>query len=138
MTPALAVRGIGKQYGALTVLDGVSFVVDAGEAVGLVGPNGAGKTTLLDIVAGATRRDRGEVLLDGADITATPPARRCRMGLARTFQVPRPLGSMTVFETALLAAVRGAGLRGRAAESGAVRALERAGLLDDGDRPAAG
>ena len=138
MTAALAVHGIGKRFGALTVLDDVSFEVAEGEAVGIVGPNGAGKTTLLDIVAGAQRRDRGRVLLGGVEITSLPPARRCRLGLARTFQVPRPLGDLTVFETALLAAMRGAGRRGKQAEDAAIRALDLAGLLDDGDRRSAG
>ena len=138
MSRALAVRGIGKRFGALTVLDDVSFEVSEGEAVGVVGPNGAGKTTLLDIVAGAQRRDRGQVLLGGVEVTALSPSRRCRLGLARTFQVPRPLGDLTVFETALLAAVRGAGARGRAAESAAIRALDLAGLLDEGDLPSSG
>jgi len=138
MSAALAVRGIGKRFGALTVLDDVSFEVSAGEALGIVGPNGAGKTTLLDIVAGAQRRDRGRVLLGDVEVTTLPPARRCRLGLARTFQVPRPLGDLTVFETALLAAMRGAGERGRAAESAAIRALDLAGLLDEGDRPSSG
>jgi branched-chain amino acid transport system ATP-binding protein len=138
MTAALAVAGVGKRFGALTVLDDVSFEVAEGEAVGIVGPNGAGKTTLLDIVAGAQRRDRGRVLLGGVEITALPPARRCRLGLARTFQVPRPFGDLTVFETALLAAVRGAGKRGRAAEDAAIHALDLAGLLDEGDHRSAG
>jgi branched-chain amino acid transport system ATP-binding protein len=133
---ALGVRGIGKRFGALAVLDGVSFEVGAGEAVGIVGPNGAGKTTLLSIVAGAERRDRGQVLLAGVDVTRVPPDRRCRLGLARTFQVPRPLGDLTVFETALVAAVRGAGLRRRAAYAAAVEALERSGIVADANRPA--
>jgi branched-chain amino acid transport system ATP-binding protein len=112
--------------------------VAEGEALGVVGPNGAGKTTLLDIVAGAQRRDRGRVLLGGVEVTGMPTARRCRLGLARTFQVPRPLGDLTVFETALLAAVRGGGKRGKAAERSAIGALGRAGLLDEGDRRSSG
>jgi branched-chain amino acid transport system ATP-binding protein len=136
MTAALAVEGLAKRFGALTVLDDVSFEVAAGEAFGIVGPNGAGKTTLLDILAGAQRRDRGRVLLGGTDVSGLASARRCRLGLTRTFQVPRPLGDLTVFETALLAAVRGAGARGKAAEQAAIRALEQAGLLAEGDHPA--
>jgi len=135
---ALEVRAVGKRFGALTVLDDVSFEVAEGEALGVVGPNGAGKTTLLDIVAGAQRRDRGRVLLGGVEVTGMPTARRCRLGLARTFQVPRPLGDLTVFETALLAAVRGGGKRGKAAEREAIRALGLAGLLDEGDRRSSG
>jgi branched-chain amino acid transport system ATP-binding protein len=135
--PVLAVRRVAKRFGALAVLDDVSFEVGTGEAVGIVGPNGAGKTTLLDIVAGAQRRDRGQIVLGGHDISGLPPARRARLGLARTFQVPRPLGDLTVFETALVAAVRGAGLRGRQAYQAAGLALERTGILGQGNRPSA-
>jgi branched-chain amino acid transport system ATP-binding protein len=134
---ALSVRGIGKRYGALTVLDGVSFEVASG-AVGIVGPNGAGKTTLLDIAAGAQRADRGRILLHGNDITATSAQYRCRSGLARTFQTPRPMGDLTVFETALAAAMRGAGLRGGHAYRAAGRALELTGLLESGNDRSSG
>jgi branched-chain amino acid transport system ATP-binding protein len=136
-TPALAIRGLGKRYGAVTVLDDVSVEVGAGEAVGVVGPNGAGKTTLLDIAAGARRPDRGRVFLEGTDISRASPTRRCRLGLARTFQVPRPMGDLTVFETALLAAVRGGGRRGREAHDEALRALRRTGLVEHADRRSA-
>jgi branched-chain amino acid transport system ATP-binding protein len=105
------------------VLSEVSLVVQAGEAVGIVGPNGAGKTTLLDLVTGTGRSDGGSVSLYGADVTRLPPPLRARMGLARTFQVPRPLGDMTVFENALVGAVRAAGLRGQRAYDEAHRAL---------------
>jgi branched-chain amino acid transport system ATP-binding protein len=136
--PALSIVEVTKRFGALTVLDGVSFEVSAGSAVGIVGPNGAGKTTLLDVVAGAQRRDRGRVLLGGTDVTGASPQRRCRLGLARTFQTPRPLGDLTVFETALLAAMRGAGLRGGGAYRAAGRALELAGLAGHHNRASAG
>jgi branched-chain amino acid transport system ATP-binding protein len=128
-SPALAVREVVKRYGSLTVVDGVSFTVRVGEALGIVGPNGAGKTTLLDLIAGAQRGDSGRVLLGGADVTRLGPARRCRRGLARTFQTPRPMGDLTVFETALVSAVRGGGLRGRQAHDSAHEALARTGTL---------
>jgi branched-chain amino acid transport system ATP-binding protein len=127
-TAALAVAGVGKRFGALRVLDDVSFEAAAGTAVGIVGPNGAGKTTLLDIVAGAKRRDKGRIFLSGTEVSTVPPARRCRLGLSRTFQVPRPLGDLTVFETALVAAGRGGGLRGKPAYAAAEDALRRSGL----------
>src|SRR5262245_6709272 len=122
MTPVLEASDITKRYGSLTVLHEVSLAVEAGEAVGLVGPNGAGKTTLLDVIAGAQRGEGGRVLLCGADVTHLPPARRARRGMARSFQMPRPLGDLTVFETAMVAATRGGGLRGRAAQDAALDA----------------
>jgi branched-chain amino acid transport system ATP-binding protein len=134
---ALAVRGLAKRFGAVTVLAEVSFEVAPGEVVGVVGPNGAGKTTLLDLAAGAQRADRGRILLGGADVTSASPARRCRLGLARTFQVPRPLGDLTVFETALLASVRGGGRRGREAYAAAHSALARTGLVEHANRRSA-
>jgi branched-chain amino acid transport system ATP-binding protein len=126
---ALAVRDVVKNYGSLAVLDGVSFEIAAGEVTGVVGPNGAGKTTLIDIVAGLQRCDRGAVVLNGTVITGLAPPKRSRMGLARTFQVPRPFGDLTVFENALVGSVRAAGLRGLSAYGAASNALEVTGML---------
>jgi branched-chain amino acid transport system ATP-binding protein len=95
--PALEVGGVRKSYGSLVVLSGVSLDVGAAEAVGIVGPNGAGKTTLLDLLTGTARCDAGQIRLLGADVTRLAPPLRARKGLGRTFQVPRPLGAMTVF-----------------------------------------
>ena len=106
---ALEVVDLTKSYGSLAVLTAVSLEVTAGEAVGIVGPNGAGKTTLLDLLTGISRCDAGRVRLNGEDVTGLPPPLRARMGLGRTFQVPRPLGDLTVFENALVGAMRAAG-----------------------------
>lgn len=128
MTPALEVIDVAKSYGSLLVLSSVSLTVTAGEAVGIVGPNGAGKTTLLDLLTGTGRCDAGRVLLAGKDVTRLPPPPRARMGLGRTFQVPRPLADLTVFENALVGAVRAAGLHGRHAYAAAYDALEVTGM----------
>ena len=121
--PALEVGGVWKSYGSLVVLSGVSLAVGDGEAVGVVGPNGAGKTTLLDLLTGTARCDAGHIRLLGADVTRLPPPLRARKGLGRTFQVPRPLGAMTVFENALVGARRAARLRGQHAYHAAYAAL---------------
>ena len=126
--PSLEVTGVAKSFGSLAVLASVSLAVGAGEAVGIVGPNGAGKTTLLDLLTGTGRPDAGRVWLHGKDVTRLPPPLRARMGLGRTFQVPRPLGDLTVFENALVGATRAGGMRGRHAYGAAYDALTLTGM----------
>jgi len=126
--PALEVTDVAKSYGSLSVLGSVSLAVAPGEAVGVVGPNGAGKTTLLDLLTGTGRCDAGRVVLHGRDVTRLAPPLRARMGLGRTFQVPRPLGGLTVFENALVGSTRAAGLRGRHAYGAAYEALAVTGM----------
>ena len=128
VTPALEVTDVAKSYGALVVLRDVRLAVDPGEAVGVVGPNGAGKTTLLDLLTGTGRCDTGRVRLYGTDVTRLPPPARARLGLGRTFQLPHPLGDLTVFENALVGAMRAAGLRGQAAYDAAYQALVVTGM----------
>jgi branched-chain amino acid transport system ATP-binding protein len=125
---SLEVTGVAKSFGSLAVLTSVSLAVGAGEAVGIVGPNGAGKTTLLDLLTGTGRCDAGRVWLQGTDVTRLPPPLRARMGLGRTFQVPRPLGDLTVFENALVGAMRAGGMRGRHAYDAAQAALALTGM----------
>jgi branched-chain amino acid transport system ATP-binding protein len=126
--PSLEVTGVAKSFGSLAVLTSVSLAVGAGEAVGIVGPNGAGKTTLLDLLTGTGRPDAGRVWLHGKDVTRLPPPLRARMGLGRTFQVPRPLGDLTVFENALVSCLRAGGMRGRHAYGAAYEALTLTGM----------
>lgn len=134
--PLLAARGLYKRFGALQVLEDVSLQIEAGAALGIVGPNGAGKTTLLDILAGAIRPDSGTVLLRARDVTGLSAAARCRLGIGRTHQIPRPFGDMTVFENVLVAATMGAGLRGSAAQEKAIEALALTEMLGLGNRRA--
>ena len=84
-------HGLSKRFGGVMALHEVSFSVDEGTIVGLIGPNGAGKTTLFNLVAGALKPDSGQILFAGQDITGLPASATCRRGLARTFQVTRPL-----------------------------------------------
>jgi branched-chain amino acid transport system ATP-binding protein len=113
--PLLTAKEIRKRFGALVVLDGVDFSVSADEAVGIVGPNGAGKTTLLSILSGAQSPTLGSVAFQGRDLTGLDSATRCRLGLVRTHQIPRPFSGMTVFENIFVAAANGGGFdRGEA------------------------
>jgi len=123
-TALLAAAGLRKRFGALVVLDGVDFTLGAGDAVGIVGPNGAGKTTLLSVFAGSQRLDAGTIHFDGADVTSAGAAARCRLGIARAHQVPKPFGGMTVFENVLVGASAGGGRRRRDAYASVVEVLE--------------
>ncbi|MGH6988612.1 MAG: ABC transporter ATP-binding protein [Stellaceae bacterium] len=126
--PILAGLGIVKNFAALVVLDGVDFRVAKGEAVGIVGPNGAGKTTLLNILSGALIPSAGTVRFQGADVTSAGAAQRCRRGIARSHQIPRPFGGMTVFENVFVAAAAGGGLKGDEAYDRTIDALKLCGM----------
>ena len=136
MAPILAAVEVRKRFGALVVLDGVDLGLAGGEAVGIVGPNGAGKTTLLNVLAGSLRPDSGRVELAGADVTALGAARRCRLGIGRAHQVPRPFGNMTVFENVLVGAATGAGGSRTAVSERAVAALDLCDLTPLANRRA--
>ena len=125
-----------KSFGALGVLDGVNFTLAAKEAVGIVGPNGAGKTTLLNVLAGAYRPTAGAVYFEGADVTTLDAAQRCRIGIARSHQVPRPFGGMTVFENCFVAATAGGGLARERAYAACVDSLELCEMLHVANRRA--
>ncbi|WIW44434.1 ABC transporter ATP-binding protein [Bradyrhizobium sp. 62B] len=133
---AIQARGIRKQFGALAVLNGIDFTVAADEAVGIVGPNGAGKTTLLSVFMGALEPTTGAVIYHGSDITPLSAADRCRLGIARTHQVPKSFGGMTVFENVLVAAHQGGGKRGRDAHDAAIETLRLTGMVRIANRRA--
>jgi branched-chain amino acid transport system ATP-binding protein len=124
----LQAQGIDMRFGALKVLDQLDFSVGTDEAVGIVGPNGAGKTTLLNVLAGAYAPSQGSVWFQGMDVSARNAADRCRAGIARTHQVPRPFLGMTVFENVLTAATHGAGLHARDAGDRAMECLRLCGM----------
>jgi branched-chain amino acid transport system ATP-binding protein len=118
------------------VLEDVDFTVGADEAVGIVGPNGAGKTTLLSVLAGAFAPNAGSVSFKGRDVTGLAAAQRCRLGLVRTHQIPRPFSGMTVFENVFVAAAHGAGLPRAEAYDQAIEALGFCGMLELANRRA--
>jgi len=94
----LEVRGVTKRFGGFTALESVDFVVHPGERVGLIGPNGSGKSTLVNCIAGTLRNEEGSIRFEGEDICGHAAHRRIRMGLARSFQIPKPFASMTVLD----------------------------------------
>jgi len=102
----LAARSVVKRFGGLTALDGVSVELVPGEVHGLIGPNGSGKTTLLNLLSGYYQPDEGAVFLGDTDLTRAPVQRRAARGVARTFQKPRLLGTLSVLENAMLGAWR--------------------------------
>lgn len=129
MSALLSITGLQKSFGAVVVADATSFDITEGEAVGILGPNGAGKTSLFNLITGTLRADGGKIGFAGADISVLSAAARCKMGIARSFQIPQPFGGMTVFENALVGATQGAGLGGHEAEAHALAVLEETGLL---------
>lgn len=129
MSMLLSVSGLQKSFGAVVVADATSFDVADGEAVGILGPNGAGKTSLFNLITGTLSSDAGQIEYDGRNVTRTSAAARCKMGIARSFQVPQPFGGMTVFENALVGATQGAGLSGSEAEDHALSVLNETELL---------
>ncbi|HXN16284.1 MAG TPA: ABC transporter ATP-binding protein [Usitatibacter sp.] len=94
--PLLQIEGLSKHFGGFTALEGVDLVVARGERLGLIGPNGSGKSTLVNCIAGTIRNDAGSIRFDGRDIGKEPAYRRVRLGVARSFQMPRPFASMSV------------------------------------------
>ena len=132
----LSARGLCKSFGSVVVTDGVSLEARGGEALGIIGPNGAGKTTLFHLLGGSLAADAGSVHLGGVDVSREPPHRRCRRGLARTQQIPRPFGELSVYENALVGAGFGRGHAQPHAPARAMHALERAGIAELAARPA--
>jgi branched-chain amino acid transport system ATP-binding protein len=132
----LTATSLSKRFGALAVLSDVDFVIAPGEAIGIVGPNGAGKTTLLNVLSGAYPPSGGQVFFNGRDVSAFGAAERCRLGIARSHQIPRPFGGMTVFENLHVAASIGGNLKGAAAAQRCIESLELCGMLGVANRRA--
>ncbi|KEJ88927.1 ABC transporter ATP-binding protein [Sulfitobacter donghicola] len=120
---------VQKSFGAVTVADQLSYDVAQGEALGVIGPNGAGKTSMFNLITGTLSPNSGQITFDGQDITTHSSARRCRAGVARSFQVPQPFSGMTVFENAMIAATQAAGLHGAQAERFCLEVLDQTELL---------
>ncbi|RUX84028.1 ATP-binding cassette domain-containing protein, partial [Mesorhizobium sp. M2A.F.Ca.ET.040.01.1.1] len=107
----LAIEGLTKVYGVLSVVDKVSFTVPAGDIVGVIGPNGAGKSTLFSLVTGFLDATQGQVHLDERPIGNLSSVERARSGMVRTFQVPREFSHLTVRQNLMAAAPKQSGER---------------------------
>ncbi len=130
----LEVDGVSKRFGGFTALENVDLVVRPGERIGLIGPNGSGKSTLVNCICGTLRNDAGAIRFEGRDIGGQPAHRRIRAGLARSFQIPKPFGSMSVIDNLrvplLYAARMHAKLAKREITDEAMRILQQVGLGD--------
>ena len=107
--PALVITGIGKRFGGVQAVDGISLELGPAERIGVIGPNGAGKTTLFKIIAGDLSPTKGSVEMFGRDVTRTGTARRARTGVGRTFQVSNLFRDMSVLDNVRVAARGGRG-----------------------------
>ncbi|MGI9504679.1 MAG: ATP-binding cassette domain-containing protein, partial [Geminicoccaceae bacterium] len=94
MATILRLEQLAKSFGAVKVADDLSYELATGEALGVIGPNGAGKTSMFNLITGALPPDQGRVHFDGQDVTGLRAARRCRLGMARSFQIPQPFSGM--------------------------------------------
>ena len=124
----LEVSHLTKRFGGFMALHDVSIQVKPGERFGLIGPNGSGKTTLINCVSGSLPVDGGRIVYDGREITGLPAHRRTRLGLVRSFQIPKPFGSMTVLENLDIPLEYAAHERSDAADADAMEILRAIGL----------
>jgi branched-chain amino acid transport system ATP-binding protein len=138
----LAVNGLHKSFGSVVAARDVTFTVERGEMLAIIGPNGAGKSTVFNMVGGQLKPDRGQVLLDGQDITHASPQKRFRRGVGRTFQVAQTFLSMSAAENVQMALIsctrQSTGLWAPARErhrEKAVELLSRVGMADAADIP---
>jgi len=136
MAPLLQLDHVSKRFGQVLVAEDLTLVVPAEGSLGIVGPNGAGKTSLFGLISGDLTPDAGRLYFDGRDITRLDSATRCRLGIGRTYQVPRPFEGMTVFENVLVGAQQGGRERGSASFDRAAAVLAQTGLTAEANRRA--
>jgi branched-chain amino acid transport system ATP-binding protein len=132
----LEVRGVSKHFGSLTALNRVEFTLDEGEVLGIIGPNGAGKSTLFNLIAGLDTPSAGRIVYRGRSIAGLGPDAVCRLGIAKTFQIPQLFPRLTVAENVLVAALYGHGAGLADARRQAREWLALVGLADKAEMPA--
>ena len=131
--PILSIDRVSKWFGGLAAISDLSIDILEGEAHGLMGPNGAGKTTLISVISGQYKPDHGTVTFKGIDITGLPSHRVCRLGIARTYQIPKPFTHLTVQQNIAVAAMYGKGVGKAAALAEADDILDIVGLSNKRD-----
>jgi len=133
METILEVSAVRKNFGGFTALSDVSVSVATGERLGLIGPNGSGKTTLINCISGALLNDAGSIRFDGQEVSRKPAHERTKLGIARSFQIPRPFGSMTVLENLMVPFAYVCGISGTRARKEAREILGHMGLAEKAD-----
>jgi branched-chain amino acid transport system ATP-binding protein len=128
MAPLLAVDDLSKRFGGFVALDGVSLTVEPGERLGLIGPNGSGKSTLVNCLCGALHNETGTVRFDGVNVNGMTAHQRTRLGMARSFQLPRPFASLTLTDNLRIPLIYSANVR-RGSHFTAAEIEERCGEL---------
>jgi len=128
----LELRGVTKKFGGLDALKDVNLDVEKGELLGLIGPNGSGKSTLFSVITGYYHPNGGSIVYNGENIVGLKPFQICRKGIARTFQIVKPLPSMSVLDNVLIASFMRAGST-TASRKKAYEVLEYVGLLGKKD-----
>ncbi len=134
----LRVAQVSKNFGGFSALSQVSIEIAQGERFGLIGPNGSGKTTLINCISGSLRNDGGSIVFDGNDISGLPAYQRTRLGIARSFQIPRPFSSMSVLENLIVPleyVVHRRSLHTADTRAEAIQILRSMGLADKADTP---
>ena len=132
----LTLAALSRAFDGLKVIESLDLTVEAGEILGVLGPNGAGKSTLFNMIAGVLPPSSGRVLFDGRDITTTKPWDRSRIGIGRTYQVPKPFTHMSVFENVLVAATHGGKTSLSRAKGECDAVLRSVGLARHAETPA--
>ena len=137
--PILSVTNLTKRFGGFVALDGVNVSLGDKERLGLIGPIGSGKTTLINCISGALFNEQGKVNFAGSDVTGTTASRRAKLGIIRTFQIPRPFRSMTIIENLLIPMEYAASgrMESRNLRDQAMESLEIVGLQDRADENSA-
>ncbi|MBW1801609.1 MAG: ABC transporter ATP-binding protein [Deltaproteobacteria bacterium] len=128
MPVILTVNALSKSFGNVVAVHDLGFEVERQEILGIIGPNGAGKTTMFNLITGEIRPDKGEVMFNEKDVTYSKAYKKCRDGMARTYQIPRPFQNMTVLENLLVGGIYGAGLAYRQSREKCEEILIKTGL----------